>query len=485
MPTARSLFLALVLCLLAVNAGAQGAASASPEQVVKEFYTWYLKHRGGPSEVPAKWVDPHLLSELALAKQRSNDDNDFLDFDPFLCNQAGFSRFEVRKVERQGDKAVASLQLWEGRGGDYAIPSLLRVTLNRQDGRWLIGNVASGDDPTEILTILDKINAPFRPEAPPLEAEELAYSADGKWLAAGTRNGRVVLLEKGARPRVLRLEKPRRVAALGFLPGGRLWIQDARRLRLLDLSSEQIRDIPLSIGAEVLVSPDGRWAAACGQKPGTEHATTQGLSLLDLTQARAIAWLPFGKGERPHDMSFSQDGRWLAASEKGSIVVWDLATRERVARMAGVDFRFLRFLPDGNLLSLDSAGCLVEWEVASGKSLRVGYAGVFDPTGWDVSADGSQVLMAAADGTSRVWLDRTARNPQAELKGNALAFLPNGEVLVQRDMAYFLWTPNGERPLGDIGALPVPSPDGKALAWPNPAPAATDGTDHVKLLPVP
>lgn len=247
---------------------------------------------------------------------------------------------------------------------------------------------------------------------------------------------------------------------------------------LVSLLDEMNRDFrpdapPREVGA-LAYSPDGRWAVHLGfaDQSGTSYAVT----LIDLDAGRIDARLPFGSSTMG-ELAFSDDGRFLAAAQGGAVVVWDTATRQRVARLAGVDFRFATFLPGGSLLTLDSAGGLVEWEVPSGRQVRVGYSGQFDPTGWAIAPGGNRVL-TAGDGASTVWLDRTSRNPQVTFPGTARQFLPGDHrLLVQRGDEVVVLDPTGQTTLASRSGQPLffaVRPDGRAIAWPRAEPSAED-----------
>lgn len=480
LPPMRTSTSLLLLLALLIPALARAAPAAGPADVVKAFYSWYLAHPEDDGPL-SKWVDPHLLAELALAEDRGQEDGNYLDFDPFTMSQAGFESFRIQKVDTRGDTALATVALEESRGHGAAP---IEVTLKLKDGRWWVSNFKRPGWEGDVVSILDEINAPFRSGAAPAGVGAVAYSADGQLLAVGTDNGALLVTQEGVPLRRFNLPRPRAILSLGFLPDGRLWLQDSRYFRLLDLSTSKSREVAISPHMRIAVAPDGRWAAALGMEPGKEFGTSYGVMLLDLQALRSVAWLPFGSGN-PADLGFSLDGRWLAAAEKGSIVVWDVARRERAVRLPGVDFSFLRFLPEGTLLSLDSAGILVEWEVPSGKQLRIGAAGVFQPVLWDVSPDGKRVLMATDDEGSRLWRDRTTRNPDVELKGKAVRFLPGGEVLLRREDAYLVWDGQAERPLSGEGEKMAVRPDGKFIVWPNASPAAADGSDLVQVVALP
>ncbi|NIV37130.1 MAG: hypothetical protein GWN58_49180, partial [Anaerolineae bacterium] len=73
-------------------------------------------------------------------------------------------------------------------------------------------------------------------------------------------------------------------------------------------------------------------------------------------------------------LEISSDGRSaLAGLADGSIVLWDLETREEIARLLGHTARVndVRFSPDGSLaLSGGDDGEVIVWDLVTGEEVR-------------------------------------------------------------------------------------------------------------------
>lgn len=137
--------LLLTLALALPNSGAalanQPARSVtSPDEVVRQFYDWYL-HAGFPiperknlatfrkyvtQRLIRKQMDPEVDADLFVDAQ---------DFDETWKNN-----FSVSKATIRGQQATTQVGL-KGKQFNYT----LRVTLRRENGAWKIDNVKGSD----------------------------------------------------------------------------------------------------------------------------------------------------------------------------------------------------------------------------------------------------------------------------------------------------------------------------------------------------
>jgi WD40 repeat protein len=209
--------------------------------------------------------------------------------------------------------------------------------------------------------------------------KDLSFSRDGQKLAAvHTQRGQVSVLDlkTGAR-RVLTSDSPR-VDNVTISPDGR-WVAAGNwhgaGVKVWEVEAGKlVADLPTPHHAAVLFSPDGKWLAvgAAGEgyvlrEPGTwrtvralpcENDLYQGgkmafspdgrvlalvsrrteVKLIDPATGREFATLTPPRRSGIGSLRFGPDGSWLAATENGGILVWDLRrVREHLATM-GLDW---------------------------------------------------------------------------------------------------------------------------------------------------
>jgi WD40 repeat protein len=177
----------------------------------------------------------------------------------------------------------------------------------------------------------------------------VAFSGDGKHLAAASREGTVWLWDgRTLQPRQTWRGKKVRGAGLAFHPDHRtlaigldavvqLWDVDRGALR---------RSLPLPVGVNVLAwSPDGRRLAG-----GLRNASVQVWDLDNSPQGRTLT----GHTGRVRAVAWTPDGRRLAsASADGSVRLWDPARDREVLTLSGHNqvVQALAFSADGRFLA--------------------------------------------------------------------------------------------------------------------------------------
>ena len=129
------------------------------------------------------------------------------------------------------------------------------------------------------------------------------------------------------------------------------------------------------------ISADGAILAAADYRAESDEAD---VTLWDLGSGKKTATLSLPKGEGPltriKQLRFSPDGKSLAlaSTNKGNVIVFDVASGNRLTSMAGVNSVAyqLAFSPDGGTLALavgpaaKSAHAVQLWDIATGKLLR-------------------------------------------------------------------------------------------------------------------
>ena len=184
----------------------------------------------------------------------------------------------------------------------------------------------------------------------PAPARQVAFSADGHWLATSSAAGPVVLRRLPDLAVARRLAHPGGATSVAFDPGGK-WLATAGydgNVALWDLASG--RSIRRMTGARgtvwtIDVSPDGRRIAAAG-----EDGIVRVWNVADGRLALALA----GHDKNVWEVRFSPDGRRLASgSFDRTARLWDSATgaplrtlREHAQAVVG-----LAWSRDGRLLA--------------------------------------------------------------------------------------------------------------------------------------
>jgi WD40 repeat protein len=335
-------------------------------------------------------------------------------------------------------------------------------------------------------------------------ASAVAFSPDGHYLAIGSANGPVRLLNMqaanpAAQPTILRGHE-NQVIALTFSPNGRYLASGGSdgtaRLWNLQAADPSATPIVLPGHTPTIValawSPNGRYLAG----GGVDHAAL----LWDMTKIAADPARLNGHTGEIVVIAWSPDGRRLATgSLDGTTLLWNMtapgpATEPVVLKGSEDIITTLAFSPDGRFLA--TAGgtqtfTVWLWDLkaadpsSSRKDLTGHLAGI---TTLLFSQDGQRLISSSRDNTARLWnvseADPSAsstvlRGHEAEIRIAALS--PDGNLLAtgSRDNTIRLWDlahdPNQDVTVlrghdDTIFALAF-SPDGRALVT-----ASDDGT---------
>ncbi|HZT31694.1 MAG TPA: WD40 repeat domain-containing protein [Bryobacteraceae bacterium] len=284
----------------------------------------------------------------------------------------------------------------------------------RQEGQWTAQRIRLRQDGREAgISVAPGNTGP------------LAFSPGAGWVAWSAHPDDVVGI------RSTRGQAPvRRVSAgawrcelLAVSPDG-AWLAVAGRdpaIRVFDTRSGQARFTLAPRGGHgVAFSPDGT------------HLASAGLQIWNLATRRELP------GPRTEEaalgIAYSPDGRFLAAGVR-SIRLWDLTahTLVREFRGAGDVLTSPVFSPDGKLLAASSRGVVSVWDVASGRNIvQFGEPDLYNLGAVAFSPDSRLVAASARAGVIRVF-DLAAGHDLREFRMGAavaaLAFSPDGRTL--------------------------------------------------------
>jgi hypothetical protein len=250
----------------------------------------------------------------------------------------------------------------------------------------------------------------------------LAFSPDGRFLAAGDEDGTIRIWDRATRKEVRRLTGHQNMVQwIGFTADGKVLASlgyHDRAILLWDVATgkklRQIagnQDLP-SFGG-IAVAPDGKTIVQGGyRKPP--------LVLWDIATGKAVN--RFGdSGRGVTALALSPDGQTLAsAATGGGVQLWDVASGTELHRFSdpNVWISFVIFSPDGRTLASGEGneGTVRLWEVATGAERgrfpghrSAARCGVFSPNGRRFFSGSEDTTVLIWDVTGRVAVGRPER----------------------------------------------------------------------------
>ena len=313
----------------------------------------------------------------------------------------------------------------------------------------------------------------------------LAFSPDGRWVAAADRTHRVKLWDTGRGDLVrTQVGHSNTVYSIAFSPDGRLLATGSRdsTIKLWDAPTGNLHRTLEPHGSwvrSVAFSPDGtRLVSGSGADQFTPGKTAE-LILWDVASGRELRRFAgphdriFGVAYRPDDkeiasidcdaslklwdpdsgllkhrlvghandidcVAYSPDGRILATAGRDQLaILWDVAGAKILHTLRGHDSSIasLDFSPDGNLLvSADSNAAIKLWDLGNGSEIAHlrNSSGV---TGVRYSPTGQQLATVGVDHEVKLWDPSTFNSVEYRTLGGhrgwcyRCAYTPDGKNL--------------------------------------------------------
>ena len=310
----------------------------------------------------------------------------------------------------------------------------------------------------------------------------LSASADGAWLAAGTRNGGLSVFHLPTKEEIklpagafnVRVSfSPRRPRlAVAYRPerGGNSSAQD--RVMMWDLASRQkIWDIELSSFAGLHFSDDGEILLAGVRNPDSSGA----ISLRRASDGTVVStWIVEGRlgsgtagatATSSNPFSITRDASTAAIGSGSALRVIDLGTglvRWKTEDTTSDAIRSVAFAPDGRLLAVGMGYADMTigiWDASTGRAL----GRLQGQRGWTSEMkfldDGRHLVSASGDQTLRLWdierraLVRSFRGHDSEVY--ACTLFPDRKTFASggKDGAILLWDLHAERATTATGAM--------------------------------
>lgn len=380
-----------------------------------------------------------------------------------------------RYLPRGGEDNLRGIEwryLWQMSRSDDLLsiphPEVLRDAVLSPDARYL---VTCGIEPDCLVRVWETATtnqvASFVSISGIGTRRELAFSADGRWLAFASTNGvatNSVAIVRTSDWQIARIIDPGEgVSSAPFFlsPSGRQLVMNGTNdsLQVWDLSDGQRRVLTNARASlyNLSLDPEGKLVAyspayALFNQPGP-------IGLWDLETGATTNLL---ENEDSVALTFSPDGQWLAAGHwSGEVSVWSTADRRPVTRyQAHEAMTFgLAFSPDSRWLATGGADQVIRfwetgtWKPSPARPALKGHEGMISVLSF--SADGQKLASASYhDRTARLWnLASPAVPPQKTITLPAQAVpagsLPDGSALVtlnSKRRAVELWSLNdGQR----------------------------------------
>ncbi len=271
----------------------------------------------------------------------------------------------------------------------------------------------------------------------------VAFSLDGATLASGDSDGSAKLWDVGDGQEIATLAgHTAKVGAVAFSADGETLAtgSDDQTVRLWNVASAREMAVLTGHESHILIvgfSPDGGSVVSGSYLGGYEdfgiESEGNAIRAWDLASRHQVDSFG-GLIDHVQRLAFSPDGNLIATQANGAsrIALWDVDSGRRTGTLTGAatPIHTPVFSPDGTILATGSPGGVTLWDVATwqpGAVLAGSWVGIaFTP-------DGTMLATGGRDGSIALW-DVASLQRVATLAGHAdwmspLAFSPDGKVL--------------------------------------------------------
>jgi WD40 repeat protein/DNA-binding SARP family transcriptional activator len=244
----------------------------------------------------------------------------------------------------------------------------------------------------------------------------VAFSPNGKLLAAGTEEGQIRLWRTRDGQSLLTLSgHTSRVGVVVFSPDGQTLASgsDDQTVRLWDVANVEALGAGQSLKTltghtqpiwSVAFSPDGQTLASgsfdqtvCLWDVANAHALDTGQSFKTLTGHTQPIW----------SVAFSPDGQTLASGGMDhTILLWNVHTGQSLKTLSGHTGGIwsIAFSPDGQIVASGGADQTIRlWDVHTGQSLKTLSGHIYGVWSVAFSPDGRTLASSSDDQTVRLW----------------------------------------------------------------------------------
>ncbi len=346
----------------------------------------------------------------------------------------------------------------------------------------------------------------------------VAYSPDGRLIAAGTASGNVIVWQVAENRQFLILTGHTYwVRSVAFSPDGstmatgsgdctvRLWNVETGQCKVLEGHTDWVRSVAFNLDGSTLVSgasdqtvrlwtvetgellktlqghTDWVWSVAFSP---TENVLASGsndntVRIWDADTGESLMVLR-GHTDWVKSVAFYRDGSMLASgSEDQTVRLWDVKTGELLKILRGHTDRVwsVAFSPNGDMLASSSYDLAIRlWSVDTGRPIKTlqGHDGFVISVAF--SPDGNALASGSEDQSMRVWDTRTGQCLKTfqgyTNRVQSVAFVPNSRLLASgsTDQIVRLWDVNTGQCLttfyghtNRVQSVAI-SPDGRTLA---------------------